>query len=58
MTDASGNVYEHLGIISPVSIDFSAEEGFLADEIQPVSGVYFGIPLDVQLDELTFIIVN
>jgi len=58
MTDASGNVYEHLGIISPVSIDFSAEEGFVADEIQPVGGVYFDIPLDVPLNELTFSAVN
>jgi len=58
MTDTYGNVCEHLGVISPVSLDFNAQKGLSADEIQPVSGVYFDIPLDVQLDELTFSIVN
>jgi len=54
LTDASGNVYEHLGMISPVSLNMSGDGGFGADEIQEISGVYFDIPLETQLSDLVF----
>ena len=53
LIDTSGNVYEHLDIFSPVSINMS-DGVFEAEEIQDVTGVYFDIPPDIQLSDLTF----
>ena len=53
LIDASGNVYEHLGMISPISLDIT-DGVFEADEIQEVSGVFFDVPVDVELGELIF----
>jgi len=51
--DTSGNVYEHLSIFSPIRINIS-NDTFEMAEIQPVLGVFFDIPIDVRINELTF----
>jgi len=53
LTDSSGNVYEHLGMFSPISINIS-DGTFKISEIQEISGVFFDVPLDTQLKDLTF----
>jgi len=53
LIDTSGNVYEHLDIFSPVSIILN--DGVLAvEDIQEVTGVFYDIPLDIHLSDLTF----
>ena len=53
LIDASGNVYEHLDVFSPVSIIL--DDGVLAvEDIQEVTGVFYDIPLDIHLSDLTF----
>ena len=51
--DASGNVYEHLSVYSPIRINISNDK-FETAEIQTVLGVFFDVPIDVQLSEITF----
>ena len=57
LIDASGNVYEHLRVIGPISIDLK-DGTFEVSEIQDITGVYFDIPLDIQIDELTFSVMG
>jgi len=53
LTDSLGNVYEHLGVFSPISINIT-DGKFEIKEIQEVSGVFFDVPLDVKLGDLVF----
>ena len=53
LMDASGNVYEHLSVFNPLRVNIKNDKLSIA-EIQPVLGVYFDIPIDVQLNEITF----
>ena len=53
LTVTSGNTYEHLGLLNPISLEI-IDGIFTADEIQGVSGIFFDIPIDIQLDDLVF----
>jgi len=53
LMDASGNVYEHLSVFHPLRINIKNDKFSIA-EIQPVLGVFFDIPIDVQINEITF----
>ena len=58
LTDSSGNVYEHLGVYNPVTFE-EVEEGLPPiAEIQPSSGIFFDIPLNIQLNDLSLNILE